>query len=83
MSVSLIPICKLDFSSCAIGPVFTNAVTFSNRKLFMSGFFDLIRQLKDGENGEDDENEEVDKWLQNTKLLSLWPPEQFYDVFNS
>ena len=30
--------------------------------------------------GEDDENEEVDEWLQNTELLSLWPPEQFYDL---
>ena len=47
---------------------------FSNRKLFTSGIFGLMHQVKDGENREDDE------WLQNTELLSLWPPEQFHDL---
>ena len=47
---------------------------FSNRKFFTSGIFGLMHQVKDGENREDDE------WLQNTELLSLWPPEQFHDL---
>ena len=59
---------------------------FANSKLFTSGVFGLISGSKGvvyfevGEYVEVDENVEVDEWLQNTELLSLWPPEQFYDM---
>ena len=47
---------------------------FANRKLFTSGVFDLIPVIKDAEYMKDE------GWLQNTELLSLWPPEQFRDL---
>ena len=59
---------------------------FNHRKLFTSGVFGLMRQMKDDGDEESylymqvDENWEVDEWLQNTELLSLWPPEQFHEL---
>ena len=59
---------------------------FNHRKLFTSGVFGLIHQMKDDGDEESypcvqvDENWEVDEWLQNTKLLSLWPREQFPEL---
>ena len=47
---------------------------FANRKLFTSGVFGLIPVIKDAEYVKDE------GWLQNTELLSLWPPEQFRDL---
>ena len=59
---------------------------FNHRKLFTSGVFGLIRQMKDDGDEEGcpyvqvDENWEVDEWLKNTKLSSLWPREQFIEL---
>ena len=47
---------------------------FVNRKLFTSGFFGIAFGMTGVEHFE------VDEWLQNTELLSLWPPEQFRDL---
>lgn len=47
---------------------------FANRRLFTRGLFSLIRQP------EDDEHVEYNEWLQNTDLVSLWPPDQFPDL---
>ena len=48
---------------------------FADRKLFTSGLFALMRQER-----KDDERVDFNEWLQNTDLLSLWPPEQFVDL---
>ena len=46
---------------------------FADRKLFTSGLLYLMPQA------EDFEHDEYDEWLQNTDLVSLWPPDQFRD----
>ena len=48
---------------------------FADRKLFTSGLFALMRQER-----KDDKRVDFNEWLQNTDLLSLWPPEQFVDL---
>ena len=48
---------------------------FADRKLFTSGLFALMRPEK-----LDDEHVDFDEWLQNTDLLLLWPPEEFFDL---
>ena len=46
---------------------------FADRKLFTLGLICLMPQA------EDPEHDEYDEWLQNTELMSLWPPDQFGD----
>ena len=56
---------------------------FANRKLFTSGFFGLISESEDVENFYYvgfDKDPEVDEWLQNTELSSLWPLKQFHGM---
>ena len=48
---------------------------FADRKLFTSGLLCLTPQAGDAA-----EYNEYDEWLQNTDLMSLWPPDQFRDL---
>ena len=59
---------------------------FADRKLFTSGIFTLLQQAhgyviySDQSSNFDGTYVHFDQWLQNTDLLSLWPPNHFCDL---
>ena len=59
---------------------------FADRKLFTSGLFSIIQRVRkyvihnDESAGPDHTYVDYDQWLQNTDLLSLWPPNHFYGL---
>ena len=63
---------------------------FAGRKLFTSGLFSIVQQEHNylvylhTDTCYDSTYDDFDKWLQNTDLLSLWPPNPFCDLqYNS
>ena len=59
---------------------------FADRKLFTSGLFSIVQQVhryavySDKSSDFDGTYVDYDQWLQNTNLLSLWPPNHFCDL---